>query len=92
MGIDIRLPVGILFTLLGLILGVYGAFGDPARYQQSLGININFYWGIILLWFGVIMLWLGRRGARREREAEQERRESIAAAKISTQSPRPSGH
>lgn len=64
MGIDIRLPVGILFFLLGLILVLYGLVGDPAMYQQSLGININLYWGIVLCIFGAFMLLLGRRALR----------------------------
>jgi hypothetical protein len=64
MGIDIRFPLGALFSLLGLILIVYGAMGDPTRYQQSLGINVNLDWGIVLLVFGLLMLLLARRGAR----------------------------
>jgi hypothetical protein len=64
MGIDIRLPIGILFTLLGLILTAYGAFGDTSRYKQSVGVNINLDWGIVLLLFGVLMFLLGRRGMR----------------------------
>jgi membrane-bound ClpP family serine protease len=64
MGIDIRLPLGALFSLLGLILIVYGAISDPTRYQQSLGINVNLDWGIVLLVFGLLMLFLARRGAR----------------------------
>jgi hypothetical protein len=64
MGIDVRLPLGALFSLLGLILIVYGAISDPTRYQQSLGINVNLDWGIILLMFGLLMLFLARRGAR----------------------------
>jgi hypothetical protein len=64
MGIDIRLPLGSLFSLLGLILIVYGAISDPTRYQQSLGINVNVDWGIVLLIFGLLMLLLARRGAR----------------------------
>ncbi len=64
MGIDIRLPLGTLFSLLGLILIVYGAVSDPSRYQQSLGININVDWGIVLLIFGLLMLLLARRSAR----------------------------
>jgi hypothetical protein len=64
MGIDIRLPVGILFLLLGLILVVYGIVGDPSMYQQSLDININLYWGIVLCIFGAFMLLLGRRALR----------------------------
>jgi hypothetical protein len=64
MGIDIRLPLGALFSLLGLILIVYGGISDPTRYQQSLGINVNVDWGIVLLAFGLLMLFLARRGAR----------------------------
>jgi len=64
MGIDIRLPLGSLFSLLGIILFVYGVLGDSSRYQQSLGVNVNLYWGIVLLAFGLLMLFLGRRAAR----------------------------
>ncbi len=64
MGIDIRLPLGALFSSLGLILIVYGLVGDSSRYQQSLGVNVNLYWGIVLLAFGLLMFALGRRGAR----------------------------
>ena len=69
MGIDIRLPLGILFSLLGLILVVYGLIGDSSLYQQSLGINVNLYWGIVLLAFGTVMFVLSRRGARAEARA-----------------------
>jgi membrane-bound ClpP family serine protease len=64
MGIDIRLPVGVLFSLLGIILFAYGLLSDPSRYQQSLGININLYWGIALFVFGLTMFVLGRRAAK----------------------------
>jgi len=64
MGIDIRLPIGILFTLLGIILMSYGALGDASRYRQSLDVNVNLIWGIVLLVFGVLMFLLGRRGIR----------------------------
>jgi hypothetical protein len=64
MGIDIRLPLGTLFSLLGLILIVYGAASDPSLYRQSLGINVNLYWGVVLLIFGALMFALSRRGAR----------------------------
>ena len=62
MGIDIRLPIGVLFTLLGLMLCIFGLVSDPAIYRLSLGININLGWGAVLLVFGLVMLWLGRRG------------------------------
>jgi hypothetical protein len=64
MALDIRLPIGILFSLLGLILAAYGVFGDPSLYRQSLGVNINLTWGVVLFAFGLVMLLLGRRGMR----------------------------
>jgi hypothetical protein len=64
MGIDIRLPIGILFSLLGLILAAYGIFGNSSHYRQSLDVNINLVWGTVLLAFGLVMLLLSRRGMR----------------------------
>lgn len=64
MGMDIRLPVGVFFSLVGLILALYGPLADPWIYQKSLGININLYWGIVLCVFGAVMLLLGRRALR----------------------------
>jgi hypothetical protein len=61
MGMDIRLPIGILFTLLGAILAVYGLLSYPALYKQSLGVNLNFGWGVVLLIFGLAMFAFGRR-------------------------------
>ena len=61
MATDIRLPIGLLFAILGIILTLFGAVGDKARYAQSLGININLGWGVVLLAFGIIMLALSRR-------------------------------
>ena len=52
MGIDIRLPIGAMFTILGLLLVVLGLAGDQAIYQKSLGININLIWGAVLVLFG----------------------------------------
>jgi hypothetical protein len=54
MGLDIRWPIGLMFTLIGALLAIYGVAksGD----SLSLGININLIWGIVLLVFGVLML------------------------------------
>jgi hypothetical protein len=71
MGLDIRLPLGLLFVLVGSILTIYGFTSNPARYQQSLGVNINLYWGLVLFVFGVVMLLLTRRGAR-TKQAEKD--------------------
>ena len=61
MGLDIRLPLGLMFALLGVLLLISGLVMDKGIYQRSLGININFWWGLVLLVFGIIMLLLGRR-------------------------------
>ena len=83
MGLDIRLPLGLLFTLLGAILTIYGLVSDPARYQQSLGVNINVYWGVVLLVFGLVMLFLGRRGRLRAKGPHEEL-ETVEAGKIAS--------
>jgi hypothetical protein len=59
MGLDIRLPIGMLFSVIGLLLTGFGAFGDKAIYYRSLGFNVNFGWGVVLLVFGVAMIVLG---------------------------------
>ncbi|MGA9305666.1 MAG: hypothetical protein WBW31_09735 [Candidatus Sulfotelmatobacter sp.] len=64
MGLDIRLPIGLLFSVIGLLLVGFGAFGDKVIYQRSLGLNVNLAWGAVLLVFGLIMLLLGRRSSR----------------------------
>jgi hypothetical protein len=62
MRLDVRLPIGMLFSIFGILLTLFGAFSDPALYERSLGINVNLIWGVVLLGFGVVMLFLGRRG------------------------------
>ncbi|MEI6566278.1 MAG: hypothetical protein WCR20_06365 [Verrucomicrobiota bacterium] len=66
MGLDIRWPIGIMFSLIGVIMVVYGLAtgGDVEMYKRSLGINVNLYWGMILLGFGVWMLLLASRAAK----------------------------
>ena len=61
MQLDVRIPIGLLFSTLGVLLTGYGAFSDRAIYRQSLGVNINLGWGLVMLAFGVLMLFLGRR-------------------------------
>ena len=61
MRLDIRLPIGMIFNIFGILLIVFGVFSNPSLYAQSLGININLAWGVVLLVFGVVMLFLGGR-------------------------------
>jgi hypothetical protein len=62
MHLDVRLPIGLLFSMLGAVLALFGAFSDRALYQQSLGVNVNLIWGVVMLAFGGVMLTLGARG------------------------------
>ena len=70
MTLDIRLPTGLLFSLLGLLLVGYGIFADATVYERSLGYNVNLIWGVVLLIFGAINLYLGRSGTSSARLAE----------------------
>jgi hypothetical protein len=56
MSLDLRVPIGLLFASLGALLAAYGLLGDPAIYQASLGINVNLWWGCVLVLFGGVML------------------------------------
>jgi len=57
MGLDIRLPIGLMFTFIGVLLAFYGVFDRTAvSHAGGTDININLIWGIVLLVFGVSML------------------------------------
>jgi len=65
MDLDLRLPIGLMFTVLGAIVAIFGLMSDPELYHRSLDVNINLSWGCVLLVFGLVMLWLGRGRASR---------------------------
>ena len=65
MGLDLRIPIGLMFSLFGLLLSGFGLFSNKAIYTVSLGVNINLGWGLVMLGFGIIMLLLGYSGSRR---------------------------
>jgi hypothetical protein len=67
MSLDLRIPMGLMFTLTGLILASFG-FATRANvelYEKSLGINANLWWGLVLLAFGLTMFTMGRRTQKR---------------------------
>jgi hypothetical protein len=64
MGLDVRLPVGLMFAIMGALLTGYGLLGDHTIYARSLGINVNVIWGIVLLVTGGVFLALAARAAR----------------------------
>ncbi len=66
MGLDIRWPIGLLFSLVGALLVIYGlaTLSDAEIYRRSLDINVNLRWGLVLLVFGASMLTLAWRASR----------------------------
>jgi len=65
MKLDLRLPIGLMFTIFGAILTVYGFASGTAIYERSLGVNVNLWWGLVLLAFGLVMLGFALRSGRR---------------------------
>ena len=77
MGLDIRWPIGLMFSLVGAMLVILGlaTSSDAEVYRCSLGININLRWGLVLLIFGAAMLAMAWRGSRQPVEpADPEKR------------------
>lgn len=64
MGLDIRIPIGMMFTLIGALLSGYGFVADRAIFDRSLGINVDLVWGGVLLLFGLAFVIAGKRAAR----------------------------
>jgi membrane-bound ClpP family serine protease len=57
MGLDIKIPIGMMFSLFGIILTIFGiSTMDDEMYAISIGKNINLLSGIGMLVFGVFML------------------------------------
>jgi len=70
-GMDIRLPMGLMFVLIGGVIAVYGLMtnGDVMYDEHSLGININMWWGLVLTGFGALMLLLTWLAAQKKKES-----------------------
>ena len=61
-GLDIRAPIGGLFTLLGVMLAGYGMVaGSPNAASGTPETNVNLWWGLVMVLFGILMLVLARR-------------------------------
>ena len=63
MGLDIRWPIGLMFSLIGALLVIEGVRTGPS--EKALGINIDLIWGLFLLLFGVLMLVGAFRGSKK---------------------------
>jgi len=68
MDMDIRIPIGLLFVILGLILAFFGIFtmNDTELYARSLSRNINLWTGLLMLIFGGLMLLFPLMGRRKK--------------------------
>jgi hypothetical protein len=60
MTFDLRVPIGLLFSVCGGILAVDGL----VERAYVLGINVNLWWGAVMLLFGVAMLFFAMRASR----------------------------
>ncbi len=85
MGLDVRLPIGAMFLILGLILALYGLMtgADAALYERSLSVNINLWWGVTMSVFGLVMLLLARYGARSAGQSASE----VEGVRLATDTP-----
>lgn len=70
MNLDIRLPMGAMFTVEGLIITIYGLMtqGDEKLYAHSLGMNVNLNWGLFMTAFGLFFLMLTWNAARAQKK------------------------
>ena len=67
MNLDIRMPMGLMFLIVGAILFVFGLATncDPMYAEHSLGYNVNLYWGLLLAIVGALMVILARRAMKK---------------------------
>ena len=65
MTLDLRLPIGLMFSIFGALLTLHGLTSDPTIYERSLGLNVNLWWGLVLLVFGLVMTAVAIRAGRR---------------------------
>jgi hypothetical protein len=74
MGLDIRYPIGMMFSLIGAMMVIMGIItgSKPGMYDCSLGININLIWGSVLLVFGVLMFALALRAQTKDRKTAKQ--------------------
>jgi hypothetical protein len=63
MTLDIRYPIGWLFSLIGALLIAEGVFGGAAPAAAADNLNINVWWGLVMLVFGGSMLVFARKRA-----------------------------
>jgi hypothetical protein len=73
MGLDIRWPIGLMFSIIGLLMVIYGVAtgSNTEMYARSLGSNVNLYWGLLLLVFGGVMLVMAWKGSKEDQSGDK---------------------
>ena len=61
--LDLRIPTGWFFAIIGAILVGMGLLAPNERAALT-DSNVNLYCGLVMLTFGIMMLALSRRGIR----------------------------
>ena len=92
MNLDLRIPIGLMFALAGMILAAFGlkTDGNEALYARSLGINVNLWWGLVMAVFGLTMFWFGQRGQLRMGLDKEQLRKILEEALVETATATPS--
>jgi protein-S-isoprenylcysteine O-methyltransferase Ste14 len=75
-----------MFSLVGVLMTLYGLVtnSNAEMYQRSLGLNVNFYWGLVLLVFGgamLLMAWRGSRAAHQPKLPESQSKSDESTAR-----------
>jgi len=69
MSLDIRIPIGLMFTIVGAILLVFGLVTiNSDIYKVSMGNNINLWSGGASLIFGLLMLGMAWRASEKGKQ------------------------
>jgi membrane protein implicated in regulation of membrane protease activity len=66
--IDLRFSLGLLFIAFGVLLTLFGLFTDRATYERSTFINVNLWWGVVMLLFGGLMFIFAWKKAREKKD------------------------
>lgn len=61
--VDIRIPIGLMFSIIGVIISILGivTMSNAEMYEKSLGVNVNLLMGVLMLIFGLVMLFFAFR-------------------------------
>jgi len=75
MGVNIKLPIGLMFSILGILLTVHGLItaSDTEMYEKSLNINVNLWTGLLMIVLAAIFLIslkFDKKAARKDSEKE----------------------